>query len=281
MLYYPTHRVYGTPADSGYHYEKVTFESRDGTALSGWFIPAIGKPKGTILHFHGNAQNMTAHFSFVSWLPREGFNVFVFDYRGYGESAGTPDREGVYEDSCAALDYLRSRTDIDRDRILILGQSLGGANALAALHGTGTNGIRAVALDSTFYSYRLITRDKIKQIPILRFFRWPLSFVVISNARSASSVIDELSPIPILIMHGTDDVVIPYRHGQMLFDKAQQPKEMISVPKGHHTDALIRRDPSYRKHLINFFEKSLRTSSHQQVDHTDKSLSVHQAKDKE
>lgn len=114
MLYYPTPNEYGNPSVAGLRYEKVTFASKDGTPLSGWFIPAIGKAKGTVIHFHGNAQNMTAHFSFVAWLPREGFNVFVFDYRGYGTSPGTPSRQGVYEDSCAALQYLRSRPDIDK-----------------------------------------------------------------------------------------------------------------------------------------------------------------------
>jgi len=263
MLYYPTHQTYGNPSDFGYRHENVTFQSRDGTVLAGWFIPAVGEPRGTVLHFHGNAQNMTAHFPFVSWLPREGFNVFVFDYRGYGKSEGRPDRNGVYEDSCAALEYLRSRPDIDRDRILILGQSLGGANALAAIQGMGTNGIRAIALDSTFYSYRLITRDKIKQIPVLSLLRWPLSFLVISNAKSPASTIGELTPIPVLILHGTDDAVIPFRHGQMLFERTQQPKEMISIPKGQHTDALIQNNPLYRKRMVDFFEKALQTSSSQ------------------
>ena len=259
MLYYPTRQTYGNPTDPAFRHEEVTFSSRDGTSLSGWFIPASGAAKGTVLHFHGNAQNMTAHVSFVAWLPRAGFNVFVFDYRGYGRSQGVANRKGVYEDSCAALDYLRSREDIDSDRIMILGQSLGGANALAALHGTGTKGVRAVAIDSTFYSYRLMARDKIKYIPFLSLLRWPLSFLVISNARSPASTIDELTPIPVMILHGTDDAVIPFKHGQMLFEKTKQPKQMISVPNGRHTDALMRNDQRYRKSLVHFFEETLET----------------------
>ena len=257
MVYFPTRQVYGNPSASGLGYEDVAFRSRDGTMLSGWFVHARGKAKGTVLHFHGNAQNMTAHFSFVSWLPDAGFNVFVFDYRGYGASAGRPTREGVHEDSCAALDYLRSRRDIRTDRILILGQSLGGANALAAVYDRGKDGIRAVAIDSTFYSYRLIAEDKIKHIPLLGLLRGPLSSVVMSDARSPASVIDKLSPIPILIVHGTEDAVIPYRHGPMLFEKAQHPKRFISVPMGRHTDAFVRSDPWYREQLVEFFEDAL------------------------
>lgn len=263
LLYYPTHKIYTNLSDSGYQYEEVTFLSRDGTLLSGWFIHSVEESKGTVIHFHGNAQNMTAHVSFVSWLPQAGFNVFVFDYRGYGKSKGSPTRKGVHEDSCAALNYLRTRPDIDSNRIVVLGQSLGGATALAALDEVGMQGIRAVVLDSAFYSYRLIVRDKIKYIPILSLLRWPLSFIVISDARSPASTINTVTPVPLLIFHGTHDKVVPFHHGQLLFEKASEPKEMVSIPKGRHTDALIRQDPIYRKRLIQFFEKALETHSNE------------------
>ncbi len=257
MFYHPTSHVYATPATHGYAYEEIVFPSLDGTMLSGWFVPAEGQAKGTVIHFHGNAQNMTAHFSFVSWLPASGFNVFAFDYRGYGRSAGKPDREGVHEDSCAALSYVRSRADIDVDRLLVLGQSLGGANALAALRDTGTVGIRAVAIDSAFYSYRSITRDAIAQMPLLSLVRWPLSFMVISNARSPSQSLKALPPIPLLIVHGTDDAVVPYHHAERIFDRAQEPKDLLTVPKGYHTDAFARREPTYRNELVTFFDAAL------------------------
>ena len=127
-----------------------------------------------MIHFHGNAQNMTAHFGFVSWLPALGFNLFVFDYRGYGTSAGTPNRRGVYEDSLAALDYIAARPDIDHNRLLVLGQSLGGANAVAAVGSRPIAGIRAVVVDSAFAAYQDIVRDKMAAIPLLSFFRTPL-----------------------------------------------------------------------------------------------------------
>ena len=82
------------------------------------YDPAQGKAMGTVVHFHGNAQNMSAHYTFVSWLPAHGFNLFVFDYRGYGQSEGTLSREGVYEDSVAAVEYVRKRTDIDPRKII-------------------------------------------------------------------------------------------------------------------------------------------------------------------
>src|SRR5262245_9102597 len=80
-FFYPDRVVYSTPDAAGLDYEAVTFASRDGTQLSGWFIPASGHrdpriAKGTVVHFHGNAQNMTSHWQFVSWLPKRGYNLF-------------------------------------------------------------------------------------------------------------------------------------------------------------------------------------------------------------
>lgn len=256
MFYYPDKIVYGTPTQSGLKYEEVTFPSKDGTFLTGWFVPAVGEPKGTVIHFHGNAQNMTAHFSFVSWLPKEGFNVFIFDYRGYGKSQGKPSRETVFQDCVAAVDYVKSRNDIDRNSIVLLGQSLGGAFALSAFGEGMITDIRAVAIDSTFYSYRLMVRDAIKGIPILSFLRWPLSFIVVSNSHSPGPVIKNIS-VPLLLIHGTDDQVIPYHHGQWLFEDATVPKEFITVPRGRHTDAFVEYGDIYRKRLVEFYRKAL------------------------
>lgn len=257
FVYYPTREVYGTPADLGLRYESVTFHSADGTALSGWFVPAVGPAVGTVVHFHGNAQNMTAHFGYVSWLPPEGFNVFVFDYRGYGASAGRPTREGVYQDCLAALACVRGRPDVDPDRIVVLGQSLGGANAIAVLGGPGAPRVRAVAVDSAFYSYRLMARAVIRRIPLVGLVRSPLSFLVIGNARSPGAVVAGISPTPLLIFHGTADRVVPYEQGLMLYNTAKEPKELITIPDGHHTDALVAPDSPYRRHLVDFYRDAL------------------------
>jgi len=258
FVYYPTREVYGTPGDLGLRYEAVTFHSADGTALSGWFVPAVGKALGTIVHFHGNAQNMTAHFGYVSWLPQEGFNVFTFDYRGYGASAGRPTREGVYQDCIAALACVRSRPDVDPDRIIVLGQSLGGANAIAVLGSPGAPRVRAVAVDSAFYSYRMMARAVIRRVPLLGLLRWPLSFLVIGDAHSPGDVVAGISPTPLLIFHGTADRVVPYAQGVMLYDAAKEPKELVTIPDGHHTDAFANPDSPYRHRLVDFYRDALK-----------------------
>jgi hypothetical protein len=258
MFYYPDRTVYATPADQGLRFEEVIFPSRDGTELSGWFIPAVGKAQGTILHLHGNAENMTSHFGFVDWLPAAGFNLFVFDYRGYGKSAGRPHRVGVYEDSCAALAYLRSRSDIDPTRLLILGQSLGGALALVVAGDGERQGVRAVVAESSFYSYRSIVRDSIGRIPLLSFFKTPLAHVLIDDDLSPADYVGRIAPIPLLLIHGTEDEIIPFRHAELLWERAGEPKALWRIEGGHHTPAFAAPDSPYRLQLEEFFAAALR-----------------------
>jgi len=195
----------------------------------------------------------------VDWLPSEGFNVFTFDYRGYGRSGGKPQREGIYNDCIAALRYIQTRTDVDPERLLVLGQSLGGANALAVLGRNHFPGVKAVAIDSTFYSYRSIVRDKIGEIPLLWIAKWPLSFLVINNRYSPGPVVQNLSETPLVLIHGTADRVIPYHHSQNLFEKALDPKELWTITNGDHTDALMAHGALYRKRLVEFFNNAFKT----------------------
>ena len=124
FFYYPNARKYASPAEEGLKFESVHFAAKDGPRLHGWFFPATGEPKGTVLHLHGNAGNITGHFAHIAWLPTEGWNVLCFDYRGYGESEGKVTRAGTVSDAHAALDYLLKRPG-GPARIVVFGQSLG------------------------------------------------------------------------------------------------------------------------------------------------------------
>jgi fermentation-respiration switch protein FrsA (DUF1100 family) len=243
LFYHPDPQIYATPKQDGYTYEDVQFSSADGTKLSGWFIPAKGKALGTVIHFHGNAQNMSAHYSFVSWLPATGFNLFVFDYRGYGKSESKPSRKGVYEDSIAAIEYIKSRTDLDQHKLILFGQSIGGANALAVLGANHFGGIVGIATDSAFSSYKSVAME---HAGLLK----PLAYCLIGNQLSPKNNISQISPIPLLIIHGTKDRVASYKHAQKLFNKAKEPKELWTIEGGGHTAALgpFRREYAPRLH---------------------------------
>lgn len=233
LFYHPDGRAYATPSRDGYAYEEIDFLSKDGTKLSGWFIPARGKALGTVVHFHGNAQNMSAHYSFVSWLPANGFNLFVFDYRGYGKSEGTVSREGVYQDSVAAVDYIKKRSDIDQQKLILFGQSIGGANAIAVAGSTEFEGIVGVVSDSAFSSYKGVATD---HAGILK----PFAYLLIGNKHSPKKVVKNIAPIPLVLIHGTDDPVVPYKHAKILFREAREPKTLWTLEGGQHTEALGR-----------------------------------------
>lgn len=244
LFYVPDSKEYHSAPHLLLNREDVWFKSLDGTKLHGWFIPSQwNEALGTIIHYHGNAQNLTSHVSFTSWFTKAGYNLFIFDYRGYGKSGGSLDKEGIHRDSVAALRYILSRDDVDDQKLIVLGQSLGGNNALAAVDEVKPNKLKAVIIDSTFFSYREIGKDVIGKVPLLKYMRTPLSWVLLNNDHSAKDTIASVSPTPLMIYHDKGDNVIPYHHSEMLFDIAPEPKELKLVNHGHHTSAL-----NYQEH---------------------------------
>lgn len=252
-FYYPDREEYDSPERAGLAYEHVFFNSADGTLLSGWFIPAVGvvnprEAKGTVIHMHGNAQNMTAHWSFAEFVPSRGYNLFAFDYRGYGDSApGRPEPKGVFEDSVAALDYLRSRTDIDTGKLFVFGQSLGGMLAIAA-SGASPKGLRAVVAEAPFHSYSAMAHDKM-----------PGAGLVLDDAYTATAFVARIAPIPLLLIHGTRDVVVPHSHSVRLLGEAGEPKKLVTIAGGDHIDSMVTRahGKKYQEMMIEFFDSTL------------------------
>ena len=252
-FYFPDRTKYDSPDRVGLAFEQVSFKSADSTLLSGWFIPAsdVASPmeaRGTVIHMHGNSQNMTAHWQFVQWVPERGFNLFVFDYRGYGQSHGKPEPKGVFEDAVAALDFLRARTDIDTGKLCVFGQSLGGMIAIASA-GASPQGIRAVLAEAPFHSYTALADD-----------RMPGEGQLVDPAYCATTYVARLAPIPLLLIHGTNDKVVPYSHSEMLLAEAGEPKRLVTVECGEHLDIMTERyGTKYQNMLIDFFGQALQT----------------------
>jgi len=253
LFYYPTSRQYRAPSDLDVPVEEVRFRSEDGTELHGWLLkPGEGRAAvGTVVHFHGNARNLTAHVGLVDWLAGRGFNVFLFDYRGYGKSGGHPKRPGVIADSRAALSYIRGREDIDGDRLLVLGQSLGGACALAALGEGSTEGVRAVAIDSSFLSYRNVANSVLGGT----FLTKPLVWLTVSSDHDPEDSLAELEGVPLLFIHGDADGLVRISNGLELFEAAPEPKRFLKVPGARHLHAI---EGETKDELVKFFVESLR-----------------------
>lgn len=263
FFFYPDSVDYGaSPIDEKLAFETVQFESADKVKLHGWFVPAVineqGEQnamlaKGTVIQVHGNAANITNHWSFVSWLPSLGYNVFVFDYRGYGQSENIqPTIKGLYEDTQVAILYVVNRKDINNEQLFILGQSLGGNNSLAALAGLpqiDQDKICAMVIDSTFYSYSAIANDKLKG-----------SGVLVGNKYSANHSLEKLRSIPILFLHGKVDRIIPYQHTEQLYGLGKENRSMVLIEGADHLAALYQPifGTKYTDQVIKFFDENLK-----------------------
>lgn len=239
-------------------WEDVRFKSADGTELIGiWFSAKRAPSKGVIVHFHGNGENLTTHYLFVYWLAAEGYDVFTFDYRGYGGSGGKKGLSGSIDDGVAALRAARGRAGGSRERLVVLGQSLGGALALAALDRDGGEGVRAVVLDSTFASYRAVARLKLASLWLTWPLQHPLSALMISDRWAPKRLIGRRKPVPLLMMHSVDDPVVPYSQGRRLYELAPGPKEFWKIEGSGHTEAFYARASRYRPPFLAWLDRAL------------------------
>lgn len=243
------------------------FKSADGTKLHGWFLPAKGEAKGTIIHFHGNAQNLTSHISFVSWLPAEGYNVFTMDYRGYGKSEGRPSLAGVFQDCVAAMEHVQTIEGVDANKLILFGQSLGGSNAIAVAGEMKWEGVRAVIVDSTFYSYKTVANAIAERQGIPKAVSAPY-ILTLPNKHNAGDALAGIPPVPLLVIHGDADEVIPYKSGKKIYDAAGQPKDMWTVKNGTHISSMIAQAAKYRPKLLAYLNKVLKTEEEEEEEAT-------------
>ncbi|MHC4064275.1 MAG: alpha/beta hydrolase [Planctomycetota bacterium] len=238
FFYHPTTTtVYDRPEEHGLCYESVSFDSRDGTGLQGWFLPAVGQAHGTVVHCHGNAGNITGHYRFVAWLPKRGFNVLCFDYRGYGRSEGQPTREGTVLDTHAAIDYVTTRSEVDPGRVVLFGQSLGGT--VAVVVATQRDDLAGLAIEGAFAAYQGEAHFVCRQT----WWLWGLAGVIsrffVAPGLDAITCVDRIGAIPKLFICGTADTIVPYRQTVALYKSAAEPKDLWVVEGGGHAEALI------------------------------------------
>lgn len=236
-VYYPERALLANPGGIGLRYEEVTFETSDGVQLSGWFIPS-DSAGGVILFCHGNAGNISHRLESIQVFHRLGLSVFIFDYRGYGESKGKPTEQGTYKDAEAAWDYLVAERQIEPSQVIIFGRSLGGAVAawLAQSHRPA-----ALVVESTFTSLPDIAATLYPFLPVRLLLRFEY------NTAEYLTRVD----CPILIVHSRDDEIMPVAHGRQLFETAREPKRFLEI-SGTHNEGFITSGEVYYKGLNTF-----------------------------
>lgn len=225
LIYLPVRQLVATPAARELTYEDVRFTTADGVQLHGWFVPGPGP--ATLLWTHGNAGNISHRVDNIAGLHRNvGANVFIFDYRGYGSSGGSPSEHGTYLDAEAALEALRGRPDVDPEQVVYFGRSLGAAVAveLALRHSP-----RGLILEGAFTSVPEMARHAYPFLPV-----WPL----LQTRYDSLSKLGRIQ-VPVLVIHAERDEVVPFEMGRRLFEAAREPKRFFPVRGAHHNDTFI------------------------------------------
>jgi uncharacterized protein len=255
FYFHPDNQLYINPAKIGLIHEDVYFPTSAGLKLHGWFLPARGEAKGTVLFLHGNAQNISAHIDSVKWLPARGFNVFLPDYRGYGKSEGAPSLDGSIADIESALGYVLQHKTVDANRVAVFAQSLGGSLATYAIaHSKHQKNIRALIIEGAFSDYRDIAQEKLANFWLTWPLQWPLSFAF-DNRFSPIQNIYLIKELPTLFIHGDADIIVPVHHGRALHEVANAPKDLWIIAGGKHIDAMRRQE--YQDRLVNYLSQVL------------------------
>jgi uncharacterized protein len=229
MMYFPFADV-PPPAEVGLGAaQPVTFSTADGVTLHGWFVPSGQSPsRGTILVFNGNAGNRSYRAPLAHALQSLGFNVLLFDYRGFGGNGGTPTEDGLKADARAALDYVRGRADVDAARLAYFGESLGTgvAVSLAAEHAPS-----ALILRSPFTSMTDVGRLHYPLLPV----RWLL--------RDRYASIEAIARVscPVLVIAGDRDGIIPVEQSRRLYEAVPGSAKTLLIVRGadHNDEALL------------------------------------------
>jgi len=248
LFYLPTYDEPSTPAKWGYRYQNLHFKSNDGTTLHGWLIDQQGKQaKGLVIFSHGAAGSMGHHLGFATWFAKAGYKVLMYDYRGFGQSGGEVDRQGMVSDAKAAFAHARTLPDLTKIPLISYGHSMGGAKSVAAIAEGNIPGLRAVIVDSSFASYR----------DMARHMAGSFGEGLVSDQLAPVQLVQHISPTPLLIIHGRNDEVVPFSQGMKLYDAAKQPKTLFDVKTGQHGNSLSKDQGAYRKRLLQWLDTVL------------------------
>lgn len=254
LFFQPMRQHLRTPDQIGLAWRNVWFEADDGVRLHGWLLPAQAVSRGTILFLHGNAENVSTHIGSVAWLPAEGFNIFLIDYRGYGLSEGMPTLDGLHRDVAAAIETVFAIDGVDANRVALFGQSLGGSIAITALaRSPHKRRFAALIVEGAFSGYRSIAREALARTWFTWPLQWPLSFAV-DDEYQPIEAIARISPVPVLIVQGEEDPVVPVSHAEALYAAAREPKSLWLVPRAGHIDVF--RWPQYRDRLLEYLQQT-------------------------
>jgi fermentation-respiration switch protein FrsA (DUF1100 family) len=244
LLYFPTRALDATPATYGLPFEEVWFQAADGVRLHGWFVPARGA-RATLLWLHGNAGNIGHRVHNLRLFHDAlGVHVFLFDYRGYGLSEGEPSEAGLLKDAEAAWRLLQARPDVDPRGVVLFGRSLGAA--VAAELATRVEPA-ALILETPFTTLLDMGRHHYWFLPV----RW-----LVRSRYDTLGAIRRVR-VPVLVLHGDADEIVPFDMGEQVFAAASEPKAFYRIPGASHNDTYLVGGKAYLRALREFLATAL------------------------
>ncbi|RJF96656.1 alpha/beta hydrolase [Noviherbaspirillum cavernae] len=244
LLYFPDmgRQMLRTPGDVGLDYETVWLTTEDDVRIEAWYIPAPAA-RGVALLAHGNAGNISHRVDYALLFHRLGYSLLLLEYRGYGRSEGKPSEAGTYADARAAWRHLVTERGFPPERIVLVGESLGGA-VVARLAADERPG--ALVLASSFVSVPELAADLYPWLPA----RW------LTRYRYDTLAALERVSCPVLIAHSPQDEIVPFHHGERLFAAVKGPKAFLELAGGHNDAFLFSRE-AWRVELGRFLEQHL------------------------
>lgn len=241
LVYFPGAPPERTPDLWGLTWRDVPLRTPDGLRLSAWYLP-VESASGCVLVCHGNAGNIEHRLLLARAFQAMDLSVLLFDYRGYGASEGRPSEEGLVLDARAALDWLRAEGWED-SRLVLYGESLGGAVALQAARGQR---LGAVIVESAFTSLPELGARVYPLLPVRLIAT--IRFDNLDALRSLSA--------PLLVIHSTEDDIVPFDFGRELYRAAPLPKEFLQTV-GRHNDGGFQLRVEWQDAVRDFIGRSL------------------------
>lgn len=220
------------PGHVGISHDDIFIEVEKDVKLHGWKLHADGESMGSIIFFHGNGDNVSTQLPNTFWLVKEGYDVYVFDYREYGQSQGEVELDTTINDMESMIAYVVKQLPVG-ENLIVIGHSLGGSMAIHSVaHSAYRDRIKALVTIEAFSDYRDITQDVLSTSWLFWLFQWPLSFTM-DNSYRPLDAIGSISPIPVLILHSERDEIIDMYHAEELYKAAKQPKSLQLIDSDH------------------------------------------------
>jgi pimeloyl-ACP methyl ester carboxylesterase len=258
LLYYPTRSLYVDMNKLKPLPEDVSFEIEKGQSIHGWYFQSKNiRPRSVVVFFHGNGQNRSAHFYSLHWLLKEGHDLAIFDYPGYGQTEGQPTPQNTVKTAMGAINYVhRLKPELP---MIVYGHSLGGAIAMRAVWELRLEFLpKILVVDSSFLSYQKTARAIMAKSPWTWAFQ-PFSAFLFSDEWAPTHRVSDLAGTKIIVIHSKKDEIIPFSMGKEVFETASFPKEFWQKEAGGHNETFSDPEGAMLKvRLLNLLSESVR-----------------------